>query len=130
MFDASLMDTVAVVSGPALLTNASALLLGSASGRYAQAVQAQATSSRVDARVWLSAMAVHFLHLSLTAFGFDCALLLTAAALTGLDAWWRSALDTAATMISFVGLGCLTAGVCLLAVEGFIGVRARVRLER
>jgi hypothetical protein len=129
MLEISLGATIAAVSGPALLTNASALLLGGASNRYHSAIEARrhqgtGLASSLSRRIVLSVAAVHAFHIALIAFAFDCALLLL---MTATDSAFRrmgSMLNAGGTALAFVGFAALMAGVVLLAIEGLFGYRA------
>lgn len=129
---APLSEMLASISGAALLTNASALLLGGASTRYALARDAvreahrenpvPVSASAATRRLALSAAAVHSFHVALVAFGLACALLFLAAS-HGLDSSrWSPVLNTLGSLLTSIGFVGLVAGVGLLGTEGVFGV--------
>lgn len=134
MLDPNLMETVALVSGPALLTNASALLLAGATNRFHLALEEQRRrpapdwppvgSSSTSKRARLSAAAVHALHFALIAFGVNCALLLAMGTVGPTMVATKVGLNAVGLVLEFVGLAGLTSGVVLLAAEGLFGFKS------
>lgn len=138
MFDISLTETFASLSGPALLTNASALLLGAASNRYMAAINDKAreeadgrlrqqASSEILAkrltsgRVASIAAAVHALHVALISFGTDCALVLAMTLVAPSLPSANGALGAIGTALAFTGVAGLTIGVVLMATASLCG---------
>lgn len=132
MFETDFMHTAATVSAPALLTNASALLLGGSYHRHQLAIAAREHDDRhnaagrrdasVSRRIALSGGAVHAFHFALMAFGIDCALLLTMTVMAPLVDVLHSVLDILGTTLSFIGLAGLLLGILLMATEGLYGL--------
>lgn len=128
MLDTDFMRAASSVGAPALLTNASALLLGGANFRRQLAIsaKAQASGSEIQSavaanarkRIGLTTAAMHAFHIALIAFGLDCALLLTIHVLGELLAPLRSILEITGTGSLFIGLASLLLGVVLIATEG------------
>lgn len=135
MFDPNLLQTVALVSGPALLTNASALLLAGATNRFQAALDdhlrrpggnsSVLDSISVSRRMRLSAYAVRALHLALIAFGINCMLLLSLTAAWPAAAPVSAGLNAAGLALEILGLASLSCGVFLLAAEGIYGFKSQ-----
>ncbi len=125
MLDASL-DAISAVSGPAVLMNASALLLAAATGRYQLAMEAapqpdDGSSKALRRQVTISAAAVHSLHVALMAFGVECALLFVMAADVEAVRAPGPVLRSIGSLLSIAGLSGMAGGVVLLAIEGVFG---------
>jgi hypothetical protein len=133
MFELGIPAVIASVGGPALLTNATGLLLNVVTARqrnFSELHRASPgrSSQRQARRQALAAGALRALHLALVAFAIDCLLMFGLAIAPASVASLNAALEGAAAVLLAIGLMLLVAGVMMNAVE-VLSERAEVAGE-